>query len=140
MFKFINNSHIIIFSFSLGGIYNVDVIGENYVVNEDTFKFLTSKGANINAINNNNETILFKISSPQVTKYLLDHGALVTIQNNDGNTILHCTSRRNDFLEMLILLANGANLMVKNSKGETPLDVITNPRLKRFIEKIKIIC
>lgn len=79
------------------------------------------------------------MSSPQVTKYLLEHGAKVNIQNLEGNTELHCAGHRNDFLELLILLAYGADLNIKNSFGETAMDVISNPQLKRFIEKIKTI-
>ena len=53
----------------------------------------------------------------------------VNAQNKDGNTHLHCTlncaNNSGGTLEVVkFLVKKGANLMVKNNKGETPPDLV----------------
>ena len=63
----------------------------------------------------------------KVVKLLVEAGSKVNTQDNEGNTPLHyqlCASTPN-FKVIRYLLANAADLTIKNVAGVTPQDVIT---------------
>ncbi|MDR1367074.1 MAG: ankyrin repeat domain-containing protein [Puniceicoccales bacterium] len=55
-------------------------------------------------------------------KLLVDHGANINAQDNDGNTVLHLMHPNLKLLEVLIEL--GADVNLPNHVGKTPLDLL----------------
>jgi ankyrin repeat protein len=84
-----------------------------------------------------------KDASLDVVKLLLEMGAQGSInaQNVVGNTALHYACENNLKNIAQLLVANGADLTIKNLVGKTPIDVCTDPMLKsifkRHVENVK---
>ncbi|KAK3268037.1 hypothetical protein CYMTET_23436 [Cymbomonas tetramitiformis] len=72
-------------------------------------------------------------SLPIVQTLLQDEDAYVDIdrQDNDGNTPLHCAFHARELEVVHLLVQAGANTMVRNSLGQSPLSlaIILEPRL-----------
>lgn len=67
----------------------------------------------------------------KLAEYLIQHGANVNEQNEDGNTALHLAIELHNFFidrdnisMALMLLANGADASIRNKEGLTPLDLL----------------
>uniref|UniRef100_A0A6C0I471 Uncharacterized protein n=1 Tax=viral metagenome TaxID=1070528 RepID=A0A6C0I471_9ZZZZ len=60
----------------------------------------------------------------EITKLLIDSGAHLDIQDNDGDTPLHSASRSEFFKSAAkILIDSGAKVDIKNNNGDTPLHI-----------------
>jgi ankyrin repeat protein len=57
------------------------------------------------------------------TRWLVDHGARMNLQDSGNNTPLHKACERNSTLRVVqLLVERGASLTAKNKNGETALD------------------
>ena len=86
---------------------------------------LVTKGANLNTSRNDKRTPLMEASSKndekQVT-WLIEHGADVNLQDEDGDTALHFACRSHASLEILsCLIENGASINACTNCKVTPL-------------------
>lgn len=107
-----------------------------FAVNKDMVDYLTSKGLNVNARNNNKRTPLHQAiidSHYQVADALLDKGADPHLEDNYGNTPLHLLASKkvlimgveNDIFNQMLahMLEKTINFEIKNKLGNTPLAV-----------------
>jgi ankyrin repeat protein len=107
--------------------------------NIDVVKLLISKGADINLKNKYSYSPLHSVKSKEVARLLIENGADVNATDSDGNTPLHevfmpekdwtarikiganvsyCDTNLKELVEYLI--EQGADVKVKNKRGETP--------------------
>jgi ankyrin repeat protein len=117
----------------------------------DILQFLIDKGADIHAVDYQNEDALY-ISFTQmlgkklgrfpkyykeVAKFLIDKGADINRRYKKEETLLMIITRLdNDVDNIIFLLDNGANPNLKNSTGETALDIAKKaPKKKESIIK-----
>jgi lipopolysaccharide biosynthesis glycosyltransferase len=91
-----------------------------------------NNGANVNAQDAHKRTSLHYICgvtnahldvAKKIAELLLNNGAKVNTQDNDGNTPLHRAIIDNRLSVANLLLARGANPLIKNKKGETAADL-----------------
>jgi len=68
----------------------------------------------------NGNTAIFKIQD-DTTKFLIDAGADINIQNNYGNTALILASQSSLYESVKLLLDAGADMSIKNKNGNTAL-------------------
>jgi ankyrin repeat protein len=93
----------------------------------DKVKTLIESDANINARNNEGETILWwSYGDFEFVEYLIEKGININIKNNEGETVLFslCEDSYDEdknFEVMILLIENGANINTRNSEGETVL-------------------
>jgi ankyrin repeat protein len=79
------------------------------------------------------------LSDPCIVQLLIDNGADVNlIDEDDGETALHYCVLGNylnsEIFETIeILLANGADINCKNSRGQTPLQLAHTTSMMRFL-------
>ena len=86
---------------------------------------LVTKGANLNTSRNDKGTPLIEASSKNDEKqvnWLIEHGADVNLQDEDGDTALHFACRSHASLEILsCLIENGASINACTNCKVTPL-------------------
>lgn len=99
-------------------------------------QILIDKGANLNAQNNDGETVIFGCVYPTRTEMLLKAGACVKIVNKNGESALHYAARRNDLATILLLIQYGADLNLTDNNGIKARDVCTYFYVKDFIKYI----
>lgn len=88
----------------------------------DYVKRLIAKGADINAVDERNETQLIHAVSQnndKLVRYLMDAGADVNIQNENGDTALHFAARRFKLSLMHDLIKGGADYTLVNNENKT---------------------
>ena len=109
-------------------------------------KFLKESGANVDIRAKQGITPLHRITYREdikpsertvIFQALLDSGADIHAQDEDGNTVVHYASHENlpDIIE--ISLAEGVNVNVVNKYGETPLFKAWNESSRRVLIKNK---
>ncbi len=100
-------------------------------------ELLLSKGANPNIANNFGRTpIMTTTRWVDSVKSLLDFGAEINTQDNDGNTALHFTLYKGSENVARLLLSKGASAYIKNNNGQTPLDIATEKGYNDFLQLI----
>lgn len=57
-----------------------------------------------------------------VRRALVEHPGLVHLRDKEGETVLHHAARFSDERMVMLLLNNGADVGVKNARGETVLE------------------
>ena len=92
------------------------------VYNPDVAKVLLEAGAEVNARDENGKTPLHYTRSDEVVALLLKHGAEVNAQDLDGNTPLHREFGIGLDVAMF-LMTNGADVLIKNHFGQSPVDM-----------------
>ena len=97
--------------------------------NTDLAKSLITHDADVNAMNNHDDTPLIMISTRgtiEIVQQLITMGAKIHVKNKFGDTpvINACRGGNMEVLQLLIQL--GANVNVKNNEGETPLNIVQN--------------
>jgi len=88
-------------------------------------KLLLESGAKPNIEDDNGCTPLFNAVSGDniAATLLLEHGAKVNFANKEGWTALHVAARLDQRKNVQFLIANGAEVNVKDANGKTPLDI-----------------
>ncbi|XP_051167818.1 ankyrin-3-like [Leptopilina boulardi] len=99
----------------------------------EVVEFLLSKGANINAMTELNETplhIAAQIRNKRIVILLLEKGANINAITNTGDTPLHlaakCLYPHDNGETLKILIKNNANLKAKNNFNLSPLNYSVN--------------
>lgn len=89
-------------------------------------KFLISKGADVNKIDNQGATPLTSAARqrhPDMVELLIEQGANVNLQNSDGMTPLVAAVMRDDVPSAKVLLGKGADIEKPGPEGYPPLAV-----------------
>lgn len=95
----------------------------------------------INTKNDKGQTLLHILSSANryvswkmclLVSLLVEYGADLDIQDNDGNTPLHLSCAYNHHRLVQVLLKAGANVNVKNNIGETALHLACRPKVEIY--------
>ncbi|XP_075159350.1 histone-lysine N-methyltransferase G9a [Haematobia irritans] len=96
----------------------------------DIVSLLLQQGADANICDNDNNTVLhwaaLHNNDLDTITVLLQTGINCNIQNVEGETPLHIACRHSSKNLSLLLIFNGADLMLKNRAGELPYDCIPN--------------
>ncbi len=110
----------------------------------DDVRILLSKGADANSVNNKGWPALSIAADRKpdsetiaIATLLLEAGADVNKGDADGNYPIINAVRNNNSELVKLFLEKGANLDLKNSKGETPLSIATSMKHTGIIEQIK---
>ncbi|ORZ32602.1 hypothetical protein BCR44DRAFT_83244 [Catenaria anguillulae PL171] len=77
-----------------------------------------------------------QVGSEMLVTLFLDLGASLSHADNDGNTALHHAAAYNHFSIVALLVARGANFMVRNRKRWTPLDYAYSETLQAFFQDL----
>lgn len=103
----------------------------------NVLNYLIEKGANVNAQNNEGNTIIFESIFPRGTEILLRNGAAVNIRNSKGQTALHYAAKRDDLDTILLLIKYGAELNLKDENDMRPVDYCKRSYVREFLEFIE---
>ena len=108
----------------------------------DTMRFLLSKGANMNAKDNDNRTPVHYASEKgdidMVTLILIDVelqnpkevSSIVSASTKGGSTAAHYASRKGKVEIVYALVEHGASLMAQNKEGKTVIEVANSEEEK----------
>ena len=96
--------------------------------NLEIVDLLLEAEAKLNMRNNEGNTPLHEIDNLEIIDRLLEAGAKPNIRNNDGDTPLHYLEEK-DVALARILIANGADPLMKDDRGEYTDVVRNNPFL-----------
>lgn len=96
----------------------------------DIVSLLINHGADANICDNDNNTVLhwstLHNDGLETITVLLQAGANCNVQNVEGDTPLHIACRHSVTRMCIALIANGADLMIKNKAEQLPFDCIPN--------------
>jgi ankyrin repeat protein len=101
----------------------------------DIVKLIVKAGADINAKNYANDTVLIWASAHdklEVVKYLIKMGADINIKNKFGNTSLKYAIRNNKIEILTYLIENGADINTKN-------DALTYAYKFGYVDRINLL-
>lgn len=96
-------------------------------------EYLIEKGADVNAQNNEGNSIIFESVYAEGTEILLKAGASTKIVNKKGESALHLAAKRNDLEICLLLLSYGAEINLEDENKKKPSDLCTYTYLKDFL-------
>lgn len=94
---------------------------------------MIEKGADVNAQNNEGDSVIFVTPFAEATEILLKAGASAKILNKKGESALHRAAQRNDLEICLLLLSYGADINLVDEDNKKPSDVCTYKLLKDFL-------
>jgi len=108
---------------------------------EEAFNMLIQRGANVNAKNSQRETPLHKaVINPRIrmilVELLIKAGAKVN-ESVKGGTPLHYAVQLSRTDLVTILVANGADLSIKDARGDTPLDLCKQFKNEAVLRKLQ---
>ena len=58
----------------------------------DLLEYLISKGGDINISDEDGDTPIFTVESVDVARWMVEHGAKVDVQNNEGQSVSTCAA------------------------------------------------
>jgi ankyrin repeat protein len=99
---------------------------------DEAMEFMIIRGADVNAKNLKGETALFYVEKPERVRLFAKYKIRVNEQDNEGRTALHYILNENSsnsiyrptiLKTILALLANDADVDIKDKDGITPLDI-----------------
>ena len=94
---------------------------------ENMVMFLVENGAGVNITDSKGNTplilMIHKTGNLEITRRLLEKGAIVNAQNRTGETALMYAAWRGHFDIVLLLLENRADASLKNKREDTALDL-----------------
>lgn len=98
---------------------------------ESTIRLLLEKGADVNARSDGDQGktplhIACGYQSPSVVRLLLGYGADVNASDNHGNLAIHLAILGYNYDTAFFLLCNGADPMMRNFNGASPLDLVAS--------------
>ncbi len=96
----------------------------SYIGNTDIVQLLLENGANVNLVDDENDTPLHCACLHghfTIAQSLLEHGTNVNVVGGDGDTPLHYACAKGYFYLVRLLLKHKANIHVTNDIQETPL-------------------
>lgn len=99
----------------------------------EVLDYLIEMGANVNAQNNDGNSLIFLSVFPRGTEVLLRSGASTKLLNKKGESALHHAAQRNDLETCLLLLKYGADLELKDENNQKPSDLCSNSFLKELL-------
>ena len=70
-----------------------------------------------------------------IARVLLEHGADVNRQSDNGNTPLHLAVLWEHYATAELLLASGADVTITNADGQTPQELATTEEMAALFEK-----
>lgn len=135
--------------FSYKTTKDIDFLHMAIIKNDfDLARLLISKGANIQTVDRNNNSLLITtLSDPNrkwlvnKVKFLVDNKIKVNAKNKDGDTALislirNCYAENQDEVVEVInlLISSGASINAKNNKGVDALTIAT----RRGLDKVKL--
>lgn len=102
----------------------------------DVAQILVTHGADVNAVDHYGRNVLsflipYKV--PRVLSYLLDHKAIVDKQDEQGRTALFFAAQEGKAPEAALLLAHGANPVLK-VRGGSPLEAAIHYKHRDIVE------
>ena len=110
--------------------------------NEETVRFLVSRGARVRASNMFNETPLHwacKEGNLSVVQFLLQQGAVPDSLDTEGNTPMHWAAEYDREKVILLLLEYGthSSRLIENEDDHTPLQVAKENGSKRALKVLQ---
>lgn len=117
----------------------------HYVNTVEQAKILLDAGAKFDEKDIEGETVLHTFVykffyNKDILLYLLESGANVNAQNDNGDTPLHIAAKQDEHQSIEILIRLNANLDIKNNEGQSALDIApreTYQYMIRLNEEIK---
>lgn len=108
----------------------------------DSARLLLARGADVNAASQNPMKVAplhaaVAGKNPEVIDLILSSNANVNAKQQQGWTAIHSAAMHGDLALLEKLLARGADPMVKNDDGKTPLDLATEKEQEAIIQKLK---
>lgn len=105
----------------------------------DIITILLEKGANINALDNMEQTPLMhaiECKCDEATGILLNAGAELNVKNSNGDTVLHFAARANNFNVMMDIIGTGGDWSIKNQENKDAFDVFGDVAASKIVKSI----
>jgi ankyrin repeat protein len=102
----------------------------------DMIQLLAEHGADIND-KNTGMLIRYAQGSERITKYLIDNGADVDMQDAIGTTALHIAALNHRTANAKALLEAGADPSIKNDESKTALDIAKDSDAKEIVKLLE---
>ncbi len=82
-----------------------------------------------------NRTALMTLGENVSITFFIQKGANINLQDNDGNTALHLAAKENNLDAVRTLLSAGADVNIKNKKGQKPVQMSNRHPTQALIKK-----
>jgi hypothetical protein len=99
-------------------------------VNANKYQWIKDK-YNIDELDQHNNNILFSLfhhrsanNNMDAFEWLCKNGIDINHQNNDGDTVLHCTTKDESHTFISSIIKYNCDKQIKNNDGKTPFDIL----------------